>query len=187
MKTSTSNVTSAKPKVGGAIHSAPLGTTLPTDAVTALHTNFKGLGYVSEDGLENETATSVENIKAWGGDTVESSQTEKTDTFKYTLIEALNVDTLKEVYGADNVTGTLETGIKVEVNSKELPEHAVVVDMILKNGALKRIVIPKGKITEIGPIKYADGEVVGYEVTLVAFADGDKGNTHIEYIKAASK
>ncbi|VGV54734.1 major tail protein [Streptococcus pyogenes] len=32
MANDTKNVTSAKPKAGGAIYSAPLGTTLPEDA-----------------------------------------------------------------------------------------------------------------------------------------------------------
>ena len=58
------NVTAAKPKVGGAVYSAPLGTTLPTDATTALNVAFKALGYISEDGLKNKNSPSSENVKA---------------------------------------------------------------------------------------------------------------------------
>ena len=37
------HVSAAKPKTGGAIYRAPLGTTLPTDASTALNAAFKCL------------------------------------------------------------------------------------------------------------------------------------------------
>lgn len=180
MTTDANKVVAGKPKVGGAIYSGPLNTTLPTDAVTALDAALKNLGYVSDDGLENEVKTDTDDIKAWGGDTVMTAQKGTSDTFKYTLIEAINIDVLKEVYGADNVTGDLTTGIKINVNSKEKPVHALVVDMIVREHP-KRIVIPMAKIKEIGPIKYGDADPVGYEINLQAFPD-DKGNTHYEYI-----
>ena len=177
----TSNVTYGKPAVGGAVYSAPADTALPTDATTALDAAYKSLGYISEDGLINENSPESENIKAWGGDTVLTVQTSKEDSFSYSLIEVLNIDVLKEIYGADNVTGTLETGIAITANSTEPEEHVIVIDMILKNGYLKRIVIPKAKVSEVGEITYSDGDAVGFETTIMALPDSD-GNTHYEYI-----
>lgn len=178
------NVTTAKPAVAGAISIAPKGTTLPTDATTALAEAFESMGYVSDEGITNENSPSTETIRAWGGDVVHVYSSEKPDTFQYTLIEALNMTVLKYVYGEDNVTGTLQTGIAIKANNLTDSEFVVVIDMIMREGVLKRIVIPDGKVSEIGEIVYSDDEAVGYDTTLTCMPDAS-GNTHYEYIKAA--
>lgn len=184
MANTVTNVSVGKPKASGAIYVAPIGTTLPTDATTALDNAFKCLGYVSEDGLTNTNSPESDTIKAWGGDTVLTLQTSKEDTFSFTLIEVLNLDVLKFVYGDTNVSGTLATGITITANSKQLESHILAIDMNLRDNAVKRIVIPNGTVSEIGEISYADDSAVGYECT-VNTAPDTSGNTHYEYIQRA--
>lgn len=178
----STNVTTAKPKVGGAASIAPVGTTLPTDAQTALDAAFTNLGYISEDGLVNSNSFDSSNIQAWGGDVVDASESGKTDTFQFTLIESLNPDVRKAVFNDANVSGTLATGITTKFNSKEHEYHAWVFDEILKNDALQRIVIPEGKITAVGDITHSDGSLIGYQITILAAPSKSlDGDTHREY------
>ncbi|MDU2829535.1 MAG: phage tail protein [Anaerococcus sp.] len=178
------NVSYGKPLTDGAISTAPLGSTLPTDATTKLDTKFKSLGYVSEDGITNENSPESEKIKAWGGKTVLVSQTEKPDTYQFTLIEVLNLDVLKVVYGDENVSGTLKTGITIKANAKPMQARCFVIETLLNGDTIKRMVIPNGVISEVGEISYKDDEAIGYETTIECLPDKD-GNTHYEYIKGA--
>ena len=184
MPNTVTNVSAGKPKIGGAVSVAPLGTALPTDATTALASEYRSLGYVSEDGVTNSNSPDSDTLKAWGGDVVLTFLNSKEDKFTLTFIEALNTDVLKLVYGDGNVTGDLTNGISVTANSEEVDEVVMVIDMILRNGVLKRIVIPDAKMSELGDIVYADEEAIGYETTMQAMPDS-AGNTHYEYIKAA--
>lgn len=172
----------AKPVAAGAISSGTTKLALPTDPVSNIAAGFVKLGYVSEDGLTNGLDTNVENIKAWGGDTILTVRTSRTETFKFTLVQALDVDVLKEIYGQDNVTGDLITGITVKHNGNELPRRAFVIDMLMTGNAVKRIVVPTGQVTEVGSVVYVDGSAVGYETTVTCFPDA-QGNTVYEYIK----
>lgn len=179
------NVSVAKPKVGGAIFVAPLGTELPTDATTALDVAFENVGYISEDGVVNTNSPDTDTIKEWGGASVGKIDNGKDDTWQFTMIEALNLAALKLVYGPDNVSGTLEEDITIKANSNEQADVCMVIDMILKGGALKRVVLPSAGVSEVGEVTYAATSAIGYQTTLLATPDAE-GNTHYEYIKSAA-
>lgn len=177
------NVTAGKPKIGGAIFVAPVGTTLPESTSASLNTAFKNLGYISTDGVTNSNSMSSNDVKAWGGNTVLNTQTDKPDTFKFKLLEVLNVDVLKTVYGSSNVTENSASGeIEITANAEELTEMSWVIDMVLRKGTKKRIVIPSAKVSAIADIVYKDDDAVAYDTTISAVPDED-GNSHYEYIK----
>lgn len=181
MANDVSKVTTGKPKKGGAVFYAPVGTTLPTDATTALDEAFVSAGYCSEDGLVNSNSPSTDTVKAWGGDIVLVTESEKTDEFSFTMIQALSVDVLKAVYGDNNVTET-EGKVTVRANNEPAVAHAWVFDLRMASNKMKRIVIPNAIISELGDITYTDGDPVGYEITLSAMPDESIDyDTHREY------
>ena len=177
------NVSVGKPKVSGAVHWAPIGTSLPASAVAALDASFVELGYVSEDGLTNNNSPESDTVKAWGGDTVLTLQTDRPDTFSLTLLEAMNEDVLKTIYGSANVIKDGSGNITVKATAGGMPSGAWVFDMILKGGRAKRIVVPNGTISELGEITYKDDEAVGYNITITDVPDTN-GVYHYEYITA---
>lgn len=179
------NVGVGKPKLEGSVYRAPLGTTFPKNATDPLGAEFVSMGYSSDDGLVNSSNRESESLKAWGGQTVYTSQTSVEDTYKVTLIETLKSDVLKAVYGDDSVEGDLEQGIKVAVGMEE-PDAAVWVFDMYINQCLKRVILPNAKVTELGDITYKDDELVGFEITISALPYSDpetkKSTTHYEYI-----
>lgn len=176
----SSKVSFGKPKATGALFVAPAGTTLPTSASVALDAAFKGLGYVSEDGLVNNTETDTNDTFAWGGDKVLSSQTNYAEMFTFNLIET-NTEVAKLYYGEDAVT-VVGDNITIKANGKPLPEIVFVAELVMTGGRIKRIVVERGQIVDrSGEITYVDGDPIAYPITLNAYPDAD-GNTHTEYI-----
>ena len=180
----TAYVTAGKPKVGGAVFRAPVGTTLPTDATTALNAAFVNLGFVSEDGVTNESSPESSTVKEWGGSVVLTTWNGRTDTFKMKLLEALNPEVLKTVFGASNVTET-SGALAVSVGPENAEEYSYVIETVLKGGRLCRLVIPRGTVSEVGERTFVSSDAIAYDLTLTANEDGN-GCTHKEYISAAA-
>lgn len=182
MGNNVSNVSAAKPKTTGCIYVAPAGTALPAAADVELDEKFKNLGYVSEDGMTNTISKTTTKIKAWGGDTVLVTEDSFEESYQFKLIESKNVDVLKFVFGEDNVTGTLTTGIKVSKTSGNTEGKIIVVDTILSNNDLKRIVIPDGVVSSLGAITHKANEPIALDVTIECKSDAT-GNTSYDYMK----
>ena len=177
----TSNVSTAKGRVTGAAFVGGAKATLPTDASSAL-TGFSDLGFISEDGLTNSFSPSSEDIKSWDGAIISTPMSERPDTMSFKLMECLNLEALKLVFGDDNVSGSISEGITVKASTAELDSHSFVFDMAI-NGGIKRIVVPNGKVSSVGDISYKGSEATAFELELKCMPDAN-GYTHYEYIIA---
>lgn len=165
------------PKIGGAIFRAPLGTALPTDVSTALNAAFVNQGYVSSDGFTRTIDKAYAAVTAWGGDEVAKNRTEHSVGAKFTLLQTLDSDVLKTVFGDDAVTVTAATPttgelIAVAYDGAEQAKSEWVVELAY-NGRLRRIVFPNAQLTtESFEQTFTDEDVAGFPVELTIYKDG---------------
>lgn len=173
-------VTAAKPAAAtaGAIHVAATTATLPTTAQGTLATDFKDLGYISDAGVTRTLSMESTDIKDWGGTTVLSIGTGKTEQFKFALIEADKLEAMKLVYTAASESSG---DISASQGADNRTAHAFVIDMVLEGNKIQRIVIPNGKVASISDIVYVNNAAVSFELTVTAMADAS-GNTSYDYI-----
>lgn len=182
MTNTVANVIQGVPVTTGGVLIGTSGASLPTSA-SAATTGFTALGYVGDAGLVESRTRTTEKTKAWGGDIVKVTQTEFSVTYQFTLYEALNANVLKAINGSSNVTttaansthGTLQA---VAVNGTTRTKLPWIFDM--KDGLVKnRIVVPLGQVTAVGDISYTDAGVIGYPVTIEAFADTSGNQAYV--------
>lgn len=178
------NVAVAKPKVGGAIFVAPAGTPVPTDATSSLSDEFECVGFISENGFVNTPSRSSKDYPAWGGDTVISAQESYTETVKFKMIET-RAESMRIVFGDENVKDDPTSGLTVLHKADELEEHAYVIETVLGR-RIKRQTIPRAKVNETGDISSSGTEILGYEVTLGLLPDANETYSY-EYITAISE
>lgn len=183
---STRNVAAAKPKVGGGVYRAPLGTVLPTDATAALGAEFEALGYISEAGVTPTRDTSVEKIKAWGGDIVAALLTDESRSFEFTLLEVFSEAVQAFVHGEENVTATAATttaGTQLAVVDKGgKPVQQVLVFDMRHGDKRRRVIVPVADPTITGEDAWTDGSLSAYTVTVEAIKD-DSGARVYEYLE----
>lgn len=154
-------------KVGttGAIYVAPTSATAPTGAVSSL-TGFTDLGYISADGVTETRDKSTNQIRAWqNADLVKEVVTEATATFQAVLLET-SAETLALYYGAvvDPIDGSIEINPAATGGRKSF-----VIDLV--DGAdCIRTYIPSGEVLSVGEQVYQNGEPVGYDITITAYA-----------------
>ena len=166
------------PADGAAVYAAPLGTTLPTSATASLDNAFVDLGWVSEDGVTNSIQRDVTRHKAWGGETVKTTQDNYTETVKFALLES-SADVLGVVYGADNVTENGDA-ITVEHSSLQLERQSFVIDFI-DGDRVGRILIREGLVTELGDVKYVHSGLTMYDLTVDVYRPDNADHAVVTY------
>lgn len=177
-------IVAPSPKVTGGVRVAPLGTPLPTDAVTPLDSAFISLGRISDDGVDKTESRPKTDKFDWGGTLIATLQDSFMLTLKFKLLQLVNADVQSVVHGADNVTVTAAsnshgTQIGAAINAKLLDQGVYVIDAYYMKMS-GRLVLPIARPVEVGQLKWVHKDLAAYELTVQAFPDNDN-NTAYEY------
>ena len=168
----------------GAVNWAPLGTTAPTDARTALGSAWTSGGYVSSDGVSLSIDQSTKSIDDWSLAHVRTLLDEFTGTVTFTFIQT-DYDTLCMIFGASNVTQTAATTtspalIHVAIGP-ELPS-AKAFAFNMKDGESRvRLFLPNAQVTLDGELTFKADEAISWSVSLDAGAGTDGKCIHFFY------
>lgn len=182
-ETPFTDVIVAKPKsTTGGLTFGPTTLTIPKDATSALPSGQKPLGLVSSDGVTLTEDASDEDIFVWGAVKARKVRSEYSATLGAILYSTANPDTLRAVFGTDNVT---VDGAKITVrhSSGISPIQNFTVECLdAGTGTARRFYIPRGQLTVSGDRTLVDASADGFEVTIEALA-GDDGTCYWEYIE----
>lgn len=152
---------------------AAKGTALPlaTVALTADPAGFKGLGWVSEDGVNLSISTDVEKFKGWqGGAPLRTKVTSVEKTFTVTALEEAPAVT-ELYYGHAPVTAANVTGTGAAAVAKiDLPEGIGTVEKaavirFVDGGVTKLLCCSNVQVSERGEAPHTNSDITAYEFT----------------------
>lgn len=153
--------------VTGKVYVAPTTATAPTGSDSTL-TGFTELGYVSADGITVTHDRSTSQIRAWqNSDLVREVTTEATTTYALMLLES-NEDVIEAYFGA-----TI-TGGKIQVNPSSTGGRKSWVIDVVDGADVIRHYIPTGEVTAVEAQTFANGEAIGYGITITAYVANDR-------------
>lgn len=158
--------------ITGEVYRGTLAAAAPTSSVSALPSDYEGLGYVSEDGVTENWDDSVDNIVAWqNATTVRASTTESTASLSFTLIQTNGV-VLETFHRGSTMVQPTAGNFRLDVKPVTADPRKWVLDVI-DGTKHTRIFVGNGEITERGEIVYQNGEAVGYPVTIQCYPDAN--------------
>jgi hypothetical protein len=154
----------------GSVSIAPVGTTLPTDAETALDTAFKDLGYISEDGVTFTPSIETDGLPAW-----QSLAPIRIFLTAYTIEVAFeclqwNADTLPLFFGGGEFTDAGDgTWTYLLPKPGELRELTLVIDG-QDGDRTYRIVLDRVMLSDAGDLTFLRSDAAKLPVTVTALA-----------------
>ena len=179
---SKANIALSKTLVTGVVFVGDKTSKLPTDGTTALDSTFANVGYINDDGIENNPDIKTKDVNEMGGRTILTIISSYSETYAFTMDET-NATALALRYGTSNVKTGTDGAITIDHTMPDGETLPVVIEIPMTNGKIKRILIPEASLSDVEKIKYSSGDAIGYGVTFSAnSSDVIGGATSREWI-----
>lgn len=172
-------------KTTGAVAVAPLSTTAPTDARTALPNTWASGGYIDENGIALSISKSFTTIKDWAMSSVRKALTDFDGTIALSFLQ-VDEFAAKRVLGTANVTKTAANSthgeqLNLGIGPDVAPAESWCFSMKDDNRRV-RVYIPNGQITEIsGDVSFTPGAANVWPCTLSCYDDGTGHSIYVFY------
>ena len=168
----------------GAVAVAPLGTTMPTDAKSALASAWDDSGYISEDGISVTVTRSTTPIRDWSKAAIRNLLTEYSGSISLNFLQIDEFAT-ERMFGSSNVTVTAATSsageqIKISIGAELPPREAWCFSM--KDGDARiRVLVPNGQMTDVSQIDFKPDAANIIGGTLATYDDGTGHSIYFIY------
>lgn len=181
-----SQLAAFSPRTSGSVMWAPTNTALPTTSYATLvggTGGFVDLGYLDENGLKQKEDRSNSDVFAWGGDLVGTLQDKYSRTLTFKLMQFNNPNTQSVAFGIENVSTTAATTsagneIAVQLNAALLNTRAWVFDGVY-GVQLCRVVIPIGRVVQVGELDMTHKAYSTIDCTLKAYPDANRNHGYL--------
>lgn len=161
---------------GADVMVADVGSTAPTDTTSAFDAAFESLGLIGEDGITLSGESEKSDHYAYGGLHVRTTQSKFKKSLKVVCLEDTPAvfDLVNPGSSAATATGTTTRTVGAPAaNPKAFAIETVDGDIT------RRLIIPRGEVSEVGEVTFSDAEMTGVELTIEAYAAED-GTFYIE-------
>lgn len=156
----------------GMFYTAPAGTALPASPAATPGSAWTSAGAITADGITWSTGKDSEPLRNWAKETERLVGSEEGGTVTAPMMYTTE-DTLKTIFGADNVTVTAATQTTGNIVSVTVAPGVSASPMaylfIMKDGQdMLMLGTEKGIVREVGDITFAPTEGITWEATIEA-------------------
>lgn len=168
----TNNVNLGIGLATGMVFMADAGTVLPSSPLETLSADWKSIGAITADGITWATGKDSEPLRNWAKETERLTASDEGGTVTAPLMYT-NEDTLKAIFGSDNVTVTPAdsthgklVSVTVAPGVSASPKAFL---FLMKDGDDTMLVgTSKGIVREVGDISFSPTEAIVWEATIEA-------------------